>query len=85
MDAELKKLITVELTARVYENIAHALKMRADASKMLGAANAQLTTAAKMLECDLNGRHEFEALPGSDRLGDRFEERCVHCGWVHVV
>jgi hypothetical protein len=82
--AELKALITRELTAAAQAQIREALEMRIKAARMLTEANALLEAATKRIDCDTNGQHEFQTVPGTGMMGDRFEEKCIHCGWVHT-
>ncbi len=82
--AELKALISRELTAASLSKIADALEMRTKAARMLTEANEMMDRAAKQIDCDAKGQHEFETVPGTGMFGDRFEEKCIHCGWVHT-
>lgn len=84
MNEELKTLITSELTSVAQNSILIALAKRATAAQLLREADELLRTATAMIDCDLNGRHEFQTKPGSGMFGGRFEEKCIHCGWVHT-
>lgn len=83
-DKALRELITRELTSVAASNIGRVARLRKDAADMLTtAANLeQLTT--RMLDCDAQQAHKFETTPGSGMLGDRFEEKCTKCGWIHT-
>jgi SOS response regulatory protein OraA/RecX len=57
---------------------------RAKAMELLSAADKAEKRLKKQLRCNAAGAHEFETTPGSGMMGDRFEEKCKHCGWIHT-
>ena len=61
---------------------AHQKRTRAD--DLLRQAAEYASQADRIEDCDKRGRHKFVAVKGSGMLGDRFEERCTNCGWVHT-
>lgn len=83
IDAELKSLITRELTEATERLITEAEKKRQKAQQLLIEAVQDVERAAKMRECDAAGTHKFKTVPGTGMFGDRFQEKCTKCGWIH--
>ena len=84
MDADLKALISSELTAAVALIRGAVVTTRAKAARMVDEADEAEERANRMEACDAAGTHKFRTTPGSGMLGDRFEEKCIHCGWIHT-
>ena len=85
MNEELKRLISSEIAASVKWLRENAVANRLEASKMLEAALDKERKANRFEFCDQNGSHEFETCEGSGMMGDRFEEKCKHCGWSNFT
>ena len=58
--------------------------LRTKAAQMTAEANRCAAQLDKQLRCNALREHEFKTTPGSGMLGDRFEEICIHCGWIHT-
>lgn len=76
IDREIRESAAERLQAIAWlrEKAACLLKEAADDEKLL----------AKQLSCNAAGTHEFETVDGTGMFGDRFQEKCKHCGWVHT-
>ena len=84
MDADLKKLISREIKDAVTRMRKEADAKDWQARQLRQDADDARYRADRMIACDEAGTHEFEDVPGSGRMGSRFEERCKHCGWIHT-
>lgn len=59
-------------------------KNREKAARLLAEADESEKLLERQLRCNAARAHEFTTTPGSGMLGDRFEEKCKHCGWIHT-
>jgi hypothetical protein len=82
--AELDSLITREIKIAAKGLIADADKDRIKAAELIARAEQNERQAMKMLNCDKAGKHYFVEVKGTGMFGDRFEEKCKHCGWIHT-
>jgi hypothetical protein len=78
------QIITRELTAACARLKTSTADKRARAIVLAMEADADEARAIKMLDCEAKGRHKFKTVPGSGMMGDRFEEKCSRCGWIHT-
>ena len=59
-------------------------KAIADGNRMIKDAHEAHTVLELQLKCNATGKHKFKTVNGSGAFGSRFEEQCMHCGWVHT-
>lgn len=80
-DEQLAALIAREIK----ESSAYLLSKAEDNRKKAALLIQDADRAEKQANLQLNcKKHEFEHVPGTGMLGDRFEEKCKHCGWIHT-
>ena len=84
MSETASQIVDRELRASEKPRLDAIAKMRAEALKLVRDANAAEKLLKRQLRCNAAGAHEFETEPGSGMFGDRFNEICKHCGWVHT-
>lgn len=78
------QIIDREIRASEAQRRTDIKAMREKAARLLELAAAEEDRLVRQLRCNAAGAHEFETVPGTGMLGDRFEEKCKHCGWVHL-
>lgn len=81
--SEVLILISKEIKAHHETTTATIADLRREAYRLIERADTLEELRTKQLLCDANGEHEFEMVPGSGMLGDRFQEVCKHCKWCH--
>ena len=78
------QIIDREIRASETERRADIKKQRETAFRLLKEALDAEKLLDKQLSCNAARTHEFVAVPGTGMLGDRFQEECKHCGWIHT-
>jgi hypothetical protein len=84
MSETARQIVDRELRASEKPRLALIAQQRAQAEQLIAAAHASMLALTKQLRCNAADAHEFETTPGSGMMGDRFEEKCKHCGWIHT-
>lgn len=84
MTPELKALITSEIMASIKVRAGEIDELTNRANDLLAQASALRAASITQITCDARNAHQFEEVPGTGKLGDRFEEKCIHCGWIHT-
>lgn len=79
------KIITREITESALFRARRAKERRLEAAELLAGADEDIAIAKLQLECDVAKAHVFKAVEGSGMCGDRFEEICTNCGWIHTA
>lgn len=84
MSETARQIVDRELRASEKPRLEQIAKMRAQALQLANDAAAAEQLLTKQLRCNAADAHVFETTPGSGMMGDRFEEKCKHCGWIHT-
>lgn len=77
------EIISRELKAAADWNFAEAKILRDEAADLLREADERTAISTKQLACEEAGTHDFKIVPLSGMFGDRSEEVCRNCGWIH--
>lgn len=77
-------IITREIIKSAAFRQQRAKECRSAAADLLNAADKDEEISKLQLECDEAQTHVFKAVEGSGMYGDRFEEICSNCGWIHT-
>jgi hypothetical protein len=84
MSETARQIVDRELRASEKPRLEQIAKMRAQAAQLIADAHSYEVGLTKQLRCNAADAHEFEEVKGSGMFGDRFEEKCKHCGWIHT-